>query len=121
MRRALLPATLFLVVVAAGCSQRPKLTEAVARRWGCSYNAVLQAYGQLHRDLPKGHHYVPEEDWSACQLLAHLGAPDSVEVDPKMVFWTYRLPGRVGTPVKRGQVLLDSLPGRGWTVLSSSW
>ncbi len=121
--KALRPALFAVVVVlSASCAQRPRLiTQEVAARWGCSYNAVLEAYGRLHRDLPKGQHYAPESDWSACQLLAHLGPPDSVEVDAGVAFWKYNLPGRAGRPRKTGQVLLDSLTGQGWMVGSDGW
>lgn len=119
MRRLVIYASALLL--AASCSQRPKLTEAIAHRWGCSYNALLQAYRELHRDLPKGQHYAPEKGWSACELLAHVGPPDSIEGDSVMAFWVYNLPGSMRVSVGQGQVLMDSIPDRGWVVQSDGW
>lgn len=110
------------VALGLGCSGRPQLTRGIAERWGCSYNAVRRVYGELHSDLPAGDGYAPEMGWSACEALAHLGPPDSVERDSAGVSWLYPAPADRAVGSRRWRaVYFDSTPGEGWSVLYDTW
>lgn len=76
--RTVLLATLFLF----GCVvHRPGagVTPDFARSLGCDPDVIRSRAAALKAALPAGRTYIPKPGWDACELMAHVGAPQKID------------------------------------------
>lgn len=88
MRRTMI----VLALLAAGCvAHRPGVgvTDAVARRWGCDPAEIFVRAESLKQQLSSSQQFIPQVGWTACDLLAHNGAPSEVEQTSTRAGTTY--------------------------------
>lgn len=54
--------------------------ERAAQQWGCQADQVQTAAAENRRGLGLGQTYTPQVGWTACELMAHVGAPRDYEL-----------------------------------------
>ena len=70
------------------------VTDGFAERWGCNKTAVKEQARIYNADLPRRKFYIPQPGWTACEVLAHIGAPQNYEYsmssDITGAWWWYQ-------------------------------
>lgn len=95
------PALALLVALAAcatlGVAAGPGrvVTPADAERWGCDYEEVMAMTENAKQNASSSDRYfVPQPEWTACQVLATVGAPNDVDSQSvagrRSVSWWFR-------------------------------
>lgn len=94
------------------------VSDSFAQRWGCSEETINRQAADLKKEKSWTELYRPQVGWTACNLMAHNGAPNDWELHQSTygssASWWYRMADELAL------VTLEPY-ANGWKVSYVSW